>query len=117
MSLNLSSYLSKTFDMRVYNCWNFASDVWFDLTGKRLGASIEGYSASQLTYSATAKSTDMERLSAPVSPCLVLMQRRHLNPHIGVFYKGKILHLRELGASYVPPMIATMGYSDVSYYR
>jgi hypothetical protein len=56
-------------------------------------------------------------LNGPESPSLVMMRSRRATPHIGVYLNGRILHLRQRGAIFEPVIYATMGFSNIGYYR
>lgn len=84
-----------------YNCVAFANEVWQAMTGTAVDLN------------------DVRRtavfLSKPVSPCFVLMQRRGL-AHVGIWWRGKVLHLLESGVHYMPLEIASVGYPKVRFF-
>lgn len=116
-AFSVDAYLAKTFDLHQYNCWNFACDIWFDLTGTRLHTDIEDFRVNALHHTATIQSERLQKIPVAESPCLVLMQRKHVNPHVGVFYNNRVLHLGPRGAAYTPFHNATFGFTAVSYYK
>lgn len=91
-----------------YSCLHFAAEAWALLTGEdlveRLGAGLRSGSR-------------FERLARPSSPCLVLMRRPRAPSHVGVYLRGSVAHLTERGVRLEHPDIATLGYSEVRYYR
>jgi hypothetical protein len=100
-----------------YNCVDFACDVWKYLTGEDVKAR---YSRSLLALKRRKKVADIEgfkSLELPLSPCVVLMQRPKHDPHVGIFYEGRILHLADRGAQFELPEVATVGFQVVRYYR
>jgi cell wall-associated NlpC family hydrolase len=118
--MKIDKWLSKKFvaGRDGYNCWAFARDVWQELTGKDLGNQTPVSSTLQdYNLSAEQFSLELQRLDRPVDPCLVLMQRPRLSPHVGVYFKGKILHLNQSGAFYVPLEQTILSYRTVSYYK
>lgn len=105
-----------------YNCLHFARDVWLALTGDdietRLRALRETFGERR------ARHTDMaqfERLDAVTDPCLVVFRRATAigEMHIGVFLRGKVLHLTESGAHHERLDLALQGFNPkaVRYYR
>lgn len=116
-ALNVEKYLFKTFSLHDYNCWHFACDVWADLTGVRLHSSIEDFHLGALNGYALRQSECLTPIPSPQSPCLVLMQRQRIHPHVGVYVNGRLLHLKESGAAYVDLQHVTALYPKVSFYR
>ncbi len=127
-AINVDKYLSKTYNIRTYNCFSFAREIWLELTGTDLGkqtpdnpdthqGSVTTLQALQYNHTALQVANTLIRLDSPEDPCLVLLQRARLEPHIGVFYQGRVLHLNRSGAYYVPLGQITPGYPSVSYYR
>lgn len=54
-------------------------------------------------------------LEAPISPCIVVMQRGITTPHIGIFIDGNILHIHGGGVEYQPIRTATRGFNQIRY--
>lgn len=102
MTLDVDYYLTRRFCRRSYNCWHFVKDVWMDLCGSPL---------------VDTNTDNYVQIESPVSPCLVLMQGRDPTPHAGVYYKGKILHMQQIGPRYQAQHLATLGFQTVSFYR
>lgn len=117
MSFSVDKYLGWTFNLRTRNCWTMARAVWYELTGCDLEdlTPAEPTKAECWFVTNRAKKRFVE-LPLPISPCLVLMQRREDIPHIGVYINGKILHLRPAGVVWQLAEIATMGFPVVTYY-
>lgn len=116
--ISVDKYLSKSYRTPTYNCFSFAREAWLELTGTDLGDQTpDTHNASEYTLRALQVANTLTRLDCPEDPCLVLLQRKRLEPHIGVFYQGRVLHLNRSGAYYVPLGQITPGYPSVSYYR
>jgi hypothetical protein len=45
------------------------------------------------------------------------MQRPKTPPHIGVFLRGKVLHLKESGAEFQPLDVASFGFTKMGFYK
>jgi len=102
-----------------YNCLHFATDVWRDLTGEDV---TEGLIATMAQTTAERRMTRravraFSRLEGPQDPCLVLMRRPRSEPHVGVFMRGRVLHLTERGAEFMEPAVASRGFKEVVYFR
>jgi hypothetical protein len=117
MTFSVDKYLGKVYSKQ-YTCWDFARDVWLELSPSRftVGPVDMQQPAKYLHDIANLEASHLTRLEVPVSPCLVLMQRQRINPHVGVYYKGKILHLGPRGASYEALHTATACFPSVRYY-
>lgn len=104
--VSVDRYLGKTYDRRTYNCVDFARDVWRDATGEDLGDIYPP------TPHARGK---LKRIAAPQDPCLVLM--RSTEAHLGVYLRGRVLHLTQAGAEFTEIPVATRGCGKVRFYR
>jgi hypothetical protein len=55
-------------------------------------------------------------LKAPVDPCVVLMQRQ-AETHVGVYLRGRVLHIYERGGVQFQPLcVATLGFPKVRFF-
>ena len=87
-----------------YNCEDFSRDVWFHLTGRRLPSVL-------------SKKSSFKLLDKPETPCLSLMLRDKCAPHLGVYVRGRIVHLTERGPEFVDAKTASRGFKEVKYYQ
>ena len=109
--------LHRRFDRRRYDCLHFARDVWLELTGEDLAARLDGLLAAPEDRHVLARHRRaFQRLPGPREPCLVVGQRRHSAPHVGVFLRGRVLHLREEGATFQTFADAMRGFTSVRCY-
>lgn len=116
--MNIDKYLGKTFNYRHYNCYHFVRDVWLELTGVDLGEQApETLSVESYTEKALQVANTLQRLDRPTDPSIVLLQRSRIEPHIGVYVGGKVLHLTRTGAYYMSLNQVTPGYPTVSFYK
>ncbi len=118
MSFTVDSYLARRFDLATQNCWHLVRDAWRELTGDDLG----DRTPVLITKAALIGRFDTDvpgfrKLSGPANPSIVLMTRRGAIPHVGIFYKRRILQMAAGGPSYLPIGPATAGYHEVGYYR
>lgn len=117
MTFNVNLFLDREFNDRRYNCFDFAREVWKSLTGKDLGPQTPSVrSVDTYTIQALSVADTLQRHSEPVDPCIVLMLRKRLEPHIGIYYRGRILHLNRQGAHYADFGHVVAPYTTVQFY-
>ena len=110
-------YLEKRFT-RTYNCFSFTRDVWLELTNIDLGDQtpkefgIDVYNEQALKVANT-----LIKLEKPENPSIVLLQRSRIEPHIGVYHGGRVLHLTKAGAYYMPLDQVSAGYTKIGFYK
>lgn len=102
--ISIDGFLGRVYEPG-YKCLHFASDVWHYLTGVDIRSRLLG-----------GHIASFRREERPVDPCIVLMQSRGVIPHVGVYYRGRVLHLTELGVQYQPVEIATLGFKTIRFY-
>lgn len=114
---SVDPYLARDFDQVRYNCWDLLRDAWRELTGIDIGHRTP----SPATPLAMRRRFDREeadfvRLPEARSPSIVLMRRPKAVPHVGLFWRGKVLHIQPGGARYEPLAIAGLGFPEVRFY-
>lgn len=115
--MSLDSFLYKRYNRETYNCAHFACDVWKALTGQNIETELAGFLRPPKDRRVDpALRRHFRKLAQPESPCLVLMQRRKSVPHAGVYVRGKIIHIHELGVEYLPVEVATRGFDKLGFY-
>jgi hypothetical protein len=57
------------------------------------------------------------KLEKPESPCFVVMQRNRVQPHVGIFYKNRILHLTDHGVEFQPLQVARRYFVKIGFYK
>lgn len=114
----VDDFLNRKHDMKSYNCWDFVREILF----REKGVDIGKRTPDQVTLSALKKQIDehsrlFPKLEKPKNFCIVLFKREKRLPHIGIFYKGKILHLPERShARFDPISIAALGFTTVEFF-
>lgn len=108
MNFSVDKYLDRQFNAQTYNCWSFVREVWADLTKSDLG--------HQTPESANNLICSLCRTPAPTDPCLVLLAKQNQEPHVGIYYQGRLLHLSKTGPEYRPLNQVTLLYKEVQYY-
>lgn len=114
MSFSTDKYFSRKYNINSYRCARFAVDVWMDLTGQDLSNELSISMHSR--KAAVSNLRRFKRLETPSDPCLVFFQFHKSTPHIGVFVRGKVLHITEKGVQYQPIEVVGVGAKRVRYY-
>lgn len=116
---SVDPFLWREYKRVKYTCIHFARDVWLELTGVDMFSRIGMREMSAWVREEQRASLGVlfERLDGPRDPCIVLMMRANLSPHIGVLVRGRLLHLTPSGAEHIPLELATMGFTDVRFYQ
>lgn len=118
MKLNVDAYLARRFHLARQNCWHLVRDAWLELTGDDLGdRTPERITAATLTGKFDTDVPAFRRLDGPQDPSIVLMRSPGVVPHVGIYHQRRVLQMTQRGASFVPLASATVGYSDVGFYR
>jgi hypothetical protein len=104
-----------------YNCLDFTREVWTGLFGdedvrQRLDELCAGVHAEDGRV-ILGPVRGFRRLARPESPCFVVMQRSRVQPHVGIFYNGRILHMKETGVEYQPLQVAQRYFTKIGFYR
>lgn len=101
-----------------YNCLDFTRDVWLDLTGVDITEHLLRLNGAFATRKVTiAGVRAFKRLDAPANPCIAVMQRKGMTPHIGVYLDRRILHLHPRGVEFQPLAVAREYFTTVTYYK
>lgn len=114
----IDALFSKVYAPPEYHCSHFLCDAWQHITGQdlrtRMAGVLEAVSTGQMKPSDL---TQFQRIDAPVSPCIVLLHGRGLNPHVGMFWRGRVLHIGWQGVQYMPLNVVSAGFTKVSFYQ
>lgn len=115
--VSIDGLFNRQYDTEHYNCVHFLCDAWQHVTGQDLKQRMDGFLTAVSSMKASRQTMrGFSRLSAPVSPCIVLMKNR-FNSHVGLFYQGRVLHLSEAGVQWMPLPVATFGFQVVRFYQ
>lgn len=111
--------MCKRFDIRYYNCWHLVQDVWATLTGVDLGLpTLDKHTVAECGGVVSDwVGTRYEQIEKPVSPCIVLFQKDKYRPHVGVFFRGKVIHIKIQGTRYQSVRLAALGFDSVRYFK
>lgn len=115
MTFSTEKWLMWEYHEQRANCWHFAREVWREVTGVMLPYHPVS-SVADMVDEASSQASRLVQLSKPQSPCLVLMMRQRIQPHIGIYWESRVLHCTRFGAAYQPLEHVSVGYPTVSYY-
>ena len=112
--MSIDPYLDRMYIPRVYTCYHFVAEILKDRIGKDLSESLAHlFNTGKLSKSHVRLFTEVK---VPTDYNIVIMQRPNVNPpHMGVFIRGKILHLHRKGVEYQPIDIASRGFPSVRF--
>lgn len=117
MSFSVDRYLGRRFDEVSYNCWDLLREAWLDLTGDDIGHRTPTPATPlAMRRRFDAEEAEFERLPEARSPCIVLMRRPRAVPHVGLFWKGRVLHIQPSGVRYDRLADATLGFTEIRFY-
>lgn len=120
--MDLDDLLTKRFDIKTYNCWDLAREVWLRLTGQDLGSpELVYFTRDEFGEVVEAwQDTRFKEVFSPIpQPCIVLMMRPRHMPHVGVYLgrsTGLCIHIRKAGVQVQPVSVASLGFTTVRYY-
>ncbi|RZS80659.1 hypothetical protein EV675_3271 [Pigmentiphaga kullae] len=111
--MSVDGLLVQRYDRRLNNCLHFAALAWERLTGDRGLVSVReddiaGMRGVMRRYLLIKGPTAV--------PSIVLLDTLSGEPHIGVCYRRRLLHLTEAGASFFPFDLAASTYRNPRFY-
>jgi len=112
----VDKYLNRSWDPRFYNCWHLVREFWLELTGQDVqDLTPPAVNADSLKAAFETHTPKFREIKELWDPCIIKMEGIG-TPHVGVYYKGKILHITRNGVQYQPLSVAVLGFKKVSYY-
>lgn len=116
--MSIDKFLDRVYIEDKYNCFDFVREVWQDLTGIDIG----GLQTPKMDRRGLKGDWDYTaakwvRIDAPKDPCVVLFMRARAIPHVGVYIRGKVLHLpKGSNVRFEDLSVASLGFTRLSYY-
>jgi hypothetical protein len=107
---------AKPFQIRSYNCWHFFRDAWMMATGEDVGNRVPDSIFAYREAFENGTSARNSKIATPISPCIAYFPDKVGSPHIGMYWKGRILHLDSFGPHYEAVNKACARMGDVEYY-
>ena len=102
-----------------YNCLDLTCEVWRSETGEDI-SEILGSDLTQIGRHLGVRNSGARRfrkIASPISPCLVVMHGQRGAFHIGVFLRGRVLHLRSDTPEWMEVEVASRGHKRTAFYR
>lgn len=122
--IEIDRYLGREFHWKRYNCWDFVRDVWKDYCGVDLGHRTPDVVTQQtLKESFSIQEFDVDgkivkRIAEPEDPCLVMLVRPRILSHVGVYVRGRLLHLQPRGNVIHQDLAqAAQGFTEIRFYK
>lgn len=113
----LDAFLSRPYDPKHYNCAHLAIEVWECLMQRPVASSIYGFLVPGETRSTLHHAEGVRMLAKPEDGCFVLMRSKVRPPHVGIYYRGKIIQFAgNKRVQNLPPEVALTGYTRVRYF-
>jgi len=115
--MSVDKYFSRSYDKASYNCAHLVKEVWLDLTGNDIDYALNGFlRAPKERFVSKSERRNLKRLDSPQSPCIVLFQSPRVPPHVGIFLRGRVLHITEnRGVRFDRLNDITLGVSKITF--
>jgi len=115
--VSVDRYLDRRYHRRDYHCLTFSSEVWLAETGQDIVQQLAGLMGQASTRKISRDHVNaFARHDTPQDPCLVLFQRPRTAPHVGVYLRGRVLHITDQGVEYQPIDVASRSFETVRFY-
>jgi hypothetical protein len=108
----VNEYLRTEFDKDNWNCFSLVKEFYPELDIDTEFKNLNG-NKEQINDAIENRKDLIEEITKPVEQCLVLMN----GYHIGIFYKGKILHNDEPQIRYEPLHQLKYKYKNIRFFR
>lgn len=116
--MSFDHLMGRVYDVDHYNCAHFVCEAWQYETGQDLAHRMQGF--LKTVSDRKFLKTDMQqftKLTTPVSPCVVVFHMPRESPHVGLFIRGKVIHISRDGVKFQSLDVVKMGFKRVSYYQ
>jgi hypothetical protein len=116
--VSVDRYLDRQYEASSYNCAHFVCEVWEDMKGRAMAEVLSGFLCAPARRQ--TRVSDLRRirfLGRPESPCIVLLQSPRQRPHVGIWIRGRVLHLPERGAAQFQTLdVVRVGFQSVRFF-
>lgn len=99
-----------------YDCLDLACEAWQELTGEDIRARL-GELLGRAGRKIGATRSSFTRLREVEDPCLVVFHSDRGDPHVGVYLRGRVLHLLGRSPEYMELDVAARGFTKIRYFR
>lgn len=118
MIASVDPYLSRVWNDKTYNCLHFACDVWRDMTGVDITEQLLKFHAPVTERKARR---DVRRqfveIDRPEDPCIVVFKGAAVVPHVGIYLRGRVLHIYQGGVEFQPVEVVMRWFKSVRFYQ
>lgn len=98
---SVDKYLRKPYHGTDYNCLHLVAEAWQEHTGEDIWQQLCAFHrpVGERFVRREARRHFVE-IDKPKEPCIVLWQRARDVPHVGIYLRGRVLHIHEGGAEF-----------------
>jgi len=115
--MSVDKYLNKVYCPQNYNCAHLVCEVWKDETGIDISHALQGFLGGRKARRVVlADLRIFKRLKAPLSPCLVQFQSHRDAPHVGIYLRGRVLHITKSGVRFEILETVSIGFKKVGFF-
>lgn len=115
---SVDALFTRSFDDDTYNCAHFVVDAaryLFELDYKdEFLPVMTSVDKRQIVLSSR---TSFKRVQRAMDGDVVMLRAGRQTPHVGLFVRGKILHIQRSGVQLQPLHVVEVGFSAVRFYR
>lgn len=116
---SIDHLLNRHYDPENYHCVHYVIEAAKDIFGLDYSESFIGLTGSLHETLKTSRNTVIKnrKLEKPIDGSIVLMTNQNQSSHVGLFYCGRVLHLTEAGAHFLPLITLNRFYKRKRYYE
>lgn len=115
--LTIDPFLSRV-STKSYNCFDFVREIWSYWTGEDIADKLKGLQGAFKDRKPSASGMKaFTRIDEPINPCFIVLLRRPMTPHVGIYIDGEMLHLKQSGAVIEPLQIAKGYFKQIRFYK
>lgn len=112
----MDKYFGKIYNHKDYTCLHFVKDVWKEYTGKDISKLLERFFNEDFRKANKVYLRNFKQLEKLEDPCIVVLTRPRTIAHMGIFIRGRVLHLTERGTEYQPLDIVRLGFTNIRFF-
>jgi hypothetical protein len=109
---SIDKYFGAVYNRKTFNCLHFTAKVWASETSH----TFQGIYDFLNGKCALSTARRFKKLDKPISPCIVVF-KGGLELHIGVYLRGKVLHICPDGVQYQPLDLVSIGFTETKFYH
>jgi hypothetical protein len=116
--ISIDKFFGRNYHPREYNCAHFVVDVLEEL----IQAPIRDQFKEMLTGPADRQAkrylfNGLVRLKKPVDYSIAVFNSYRTAPHVGIYLRGRILHLSARGVEFQPLEVVSQNYRAYRFYE